>query len=261
MGILGFQLIESIAGAAGFILGLTYVLGGLIVNLHLSRYGVTEYQVVRVKYLVVGLIYVVNVLGAYTLALIIGAVLLIAGQVVQQGWLIVALLAGLSLLVLGVKPVAWRTQWAKKFFESWPFWVGMGAIAASFPFLVLIRQSLVRTSDFYSDLLMGEGLVVGLLVVIGQVYFYARYPYTQAVFDPIGTGMPVVVQLAGNEKDMAHLQSIGVPVLKADVTDKVLLLDETDTHYIVGIPDEQAIQAIKVSKSIVQVIRYLGYKL
>ncbi len=43
-----FSSLESLISFAGVALGATYLVGGLVVNLHLSRYGVTEYQILRV---------------------------------------------------------------------------------------------------------------------------------------------------------------------------------------------------------------------
>ncbi len=38
------QTIDLLISISGFALAVTYVAGGLIVNLHLSRYGITQYQ-------------------------------------------------------------------------------------------------------------------------------------------------------------------------------------------------------------------------
>ena len=57
------DLIQNIATGSAVFLGITYVIGGLIVNLNLSRRGVVEYQVLKVKYLAVGMIFLFHFIG------------------------------------------------------------------------------------------------------------------------------------------------------------------------------------------------------
>ena len=45
-------------------------------------------------------------------------------------------------------------------------------------------------------------------------------------------------------------------MLQPETTDKVLLLDETAAHYIIGISSQAGIKAVEVSKDIVKAIRY-----
>jgi hypothetical protein len=42
--------IQNIVAASAVMLGFTYIVGGLIVNLNLARRGVVEYQILKVKY-------------------------------------------------------------------------------------------------------------------------------------------------------------------------------------------------------------------
>jgi len=92
--------IETLISLAGLALGATYVIGGLIVNLHLSRYGVTQYQILRVKYFVVGLTYFTNFIAILFLAAIPALFVVASNLLLQQIFLIASLLASVGLLWL-----------------------------------------------------------------------------------------------------------------------------------------------------------------
>ena len=47
------EIIQNIATGGAALLGLIYIIGGLIVNLNLTRRGIVEYQILKVKYLAV----------------------------------------------------------------------------------------------------------------------------------------------------------------------------------------------------------------
>src|SRR5438105_4060432 len=89
--------IQSIAAVAGFLVGVAYVIGGLIVNIHLSRYGITEYGILRISYLVVGLVYFVSFAAISILAVIFTLVLTVFFQmlIVNPNWILV-----ISLVIL-----------------------------------------------------------------------------------------------------------------------------------------------------------------
>jgi hypothetical protein len=46
------QLADILITVGGLALAIMYVTGGFIVNLYLSQYGVTQYQILKVKYVV-----------------------------------------------------------------------------------------------------------------------------------------------------------------------------------------------------------------
>ena len=57
------DIIQNVATGSVVIIGITYIIGGLIVNLNLARRGLVEYQVLKVKYLVVGIIFLLQLTG------------------------------------------------------------------------------------------------------------------------------------------------------------------------------------------------------
>lgn len=254
------KVIETVISVAGLALGATYVIGGLIVNLHLSRYGITQYQVLRVKYLVVGLTYLTNFIEILILSAIPAVFVVALSFVVQQLFLIASLLASVCLLWL------WGTaSKIKPMLFSWGFWVAIGTISSIFPLMVSIRLGLTvaLAGQIGYELAIStvQAVLAGVLSFIGQTYYFARHLYGRpnAIFgavDPIGMGIPIRVQLAGESTEISLLAQLGIPILQPGTTDKVLLLDETATHYIIGILSQTDIEAVEVAKDIVKAIRY-----
>ena len=114
--------------------------------------------------------------------------------------------------------------------------------------------------SYESALSLGQAFLASVLSFVGQTYYYARHLYGQhnvifGAVDPIGMGIPVQVQLVGEKDKISLLAHIGVPMLKPEATDKVLLLDETDSHYIIGLSSNTGLQAVEVAKDIVKAIR------
>lgn len=254
------NFLQTLIGVSGLVLGATYVVGGLIVNLHISRYGIIQYQVLRVKYLVVGLTYFTNFIAVLLLATVPATLVVTSNLLLQQVFFIASLLASVSLLWLWGKSAP-----SKSFFFSWRFWVIVGSISSIFPSLVVIKLGLIwglgKSINYETVLILVQACIAGVLSFVGQTYYYARHLYGRhnVVFgatDPIGTGIPIQVQLTGEKNKISLLANIGVPMLNPETTDKILLLDETDTHYIIGISQDTKLQAVEVAKDIIKAIRY-----
>ncbi len=256
------QALQNITTIGALILGSAYVIGGLIVNLHLARYGITEYQVLRVKYLVVGLIFLVTVVFLVMLSAAVDFILLalVATTLNQLTFAssLVSLLGCIGLFGFWLRERSVRQKrWVSKLGWLPIFWVFSG-IAYLFPSEVMIRQSLLSLSDTYSVLLFIVAVIIILLTTIAQLYYYAIYLYgNPETLDPIGMGIPVAVKLAGNEADMILLAHMGIPVNTSDMTDRVLLIDETDAHYIVATGTSPDLHVFKVNKELIKGIVYL----
>jgi hypothetical protein len=246
--------IETLLSSVGVLLGLVYVVGGLIVNLHLSQYGLTSYQVLRVKYLAVGLTFLLNFASIIFLSAIGAVLILVASETIQQIALIASLLVSIWLLRLwaGISNAA-NPTWM-----SWLIWLALGTISIIFPLSWIVRLVLGIQINFASFLVAAEALLAGIMSFVAQLYFYARrlYGHPNAILgaiDPIGMGIPVQVQLAG---DLTLLANLGLPILQDGISNKILLIDETDTHYIVGITLDKGIHAIEVNKDLIKAILY-----
>ncbi|HLO31617.1 MAG TPA: hypothetical protein VK249_20865, partial [Anaerolineales bacterium] len=94
------EIIQNVATVGAVILGIVYIIGGLIVNLNLTRRGVVEYQILKVKYLAVGMIFLVHFLGIVLFTIIPSALIasLSADDVIVQTLSIPSILAALALL-------------------------------------------------------------------------------------------------------------------------------------------------------------------
>ena len=253
------QIFQILAGSAGAALGFTYVVGGLIVNTHLSRYGVTEYQILRAKYLAVGLVYLINMIVNLIPAAIIALILIPLGQLAIQLAGVAALLAAGWLLKL------WsQREIRRQFFSSWRLWVLLSVVSLVFPLMVIARLSLTGITGFVDGVLVIEVVVLGLLAITAQVYFYAKFLYAQptvfaGALDPTGMGAAVWARLAGQREEIAFLQQMGVPFESDELTANVLLIDETESHYIIGLDTGDSMRAIKVDKAVIKAVQYLDY--
>jgi hypothetical protein len=247
---------------SGFALAVTYVAGGLIVNLHLSRYGITQYQVLKVKYLAVGLVYFVNFIAIALLASIPSFFLIAATPLLQRIMLIFSLIASVSLLLMWGKP-----RNPKSIFFSWRFWVAVGTISSIYPLMVLLELGITMSlgAVIDSDLVISIGLaaLAGILSFIGQTYYYSGHVYgrrnivLRLAADPVGMGIPVRAKLTGEKDKISLLSHIGVPMANPETTAKVLLIEETNTHYLIALSDQgDTLQTVEVSKEIVKAIRY-----
>jgi hypothetical protein len=251
-------ILETLVGASALLVGVIYIVGGLIVNLHLANYGVTEYQILRVKYFVVGITFVTNAIAILFLASIPGFLILTLDFYVQQVFLIASLSASVLLLWVWAKPVESR----RRFLFTWRFWILAGAVASVYPLSVAIRMMIVPQMTFESGLMLVAGFLTGILAFVGQIYVYARHLYARpnsvlGSVDPIGMGIAVTVKLAIKEEVMPALRELAIPVQGKLTVGPVKLLDETDAHYIIGLEDDQHMRAMKIAKEAVQAILYL----
>jgi hypothetical protein len=258
------QTIQTITSAAALLIGTAYVFGGLIVNIYLSQYGVTEYQILRIKYLVVGLVFlfyvsVVVVICAVALLIIVAT---IPSILVQYFWLtfVISLIASLALLRLWLSgKKAGEQKWSSKIAVTAGRWLGL--LSFIFPIAIFARQSLLNANDPFTIVQLFAAALVAILSLFGHLYFYTNYVYGNPEFsklDMIGMGTPTNVQLAGPGDNLSLLGQMGIPLAQPTLTDKLALIDETDSHYIVGIGPKLQMRVFKVDKELIKGIVYLS---
>ena len=257
------EIIQNVATGSAVVLGITYIVGGLIVNLNLARRGIVEFQIVKVKYLVAGLIFILQSLGCIILAVVLGVVVVVyeVPSVWLQGINIVSLLAALSLFV------AWARLPSNSvsFFAGWRYWVIASVIGAAFPAIVFLRWSLLqRQLGVFEIVFMIQAFLTGALTLMGQIYHYAAFYYGKpsklGALDPIGVGIPSRIRIACTQETAALLKNLGVTFNKQNVTSDLFLVDETDHYYIVAfdsIPDQsKKTGTLKIDKSLVKAMLY-----
>jgi hypothetical protein len=252
------SVIQTVLSSGALILGFTYVVGGLIVNLNLARRGITEYQILKVKYLVVGIVFLLNSVGSFVLAAIPAFFSLILAEniLVSQVLSIVSIIAGSSLILAWAKlPQNTDSPMAQRW-----FWFFASVVGALFPMTVLIRQILASRFDIYSVVLVIEGLMSAVLVFIGQIYHYSAFYYGRSgrlfgSLDPIGLGIPTPVRLACGREEFTLLENLGLPVIQPCIIGEVFLIDETEKQYIIGLQREGG-ETIKIPKETIKAILY-----
>jgi len=256
-------ILQTVFSGSALVLGLTYIIGGLIVNLNLARRGVTEYQILKVKYLVVGLLFLLQSVGIFVFAAIPAFFLLALANnnLIAQLLNIISMLAASGLIVIWARVPKDTTS----ILGRWWFWFFMSVIGAVFPVMILIRQILAPMLDVYSVIVTVQALMSGVLVFLAQIYHYSIFYYGRSksfgALDPIGVGIPIPVRLACDKEGLALLESLGVPIAKPGATGDVLLIDETDKQYIIGLKKTQGQkqmgeETLKISKEMVKAILY-----
>lgn len=258
------EFIQNLATASAVVLGITYIIGGLIVNLNLARRGLVEYQILKVKYLVVGIIFLLQTAGVFVFASL--PALLIATRNINDIYIleiinIVSMLSGIGLLY------AWArlTTSSNSFFRSWWFWFFASALGYLFPAMQVIRVYLFPVDNVIRQVVNGQAAMTAVLTFLAQVYHYSAFYYGTAGMmgarDPIGMGIPSRIRLSCTPENAALLRNLGAPMTERNVSETVYLLDETDSSYIVALsPHADApgvVGTLKVDKSLVKAILFL----
>lgn len=255
------DIIQYIATGSAVVLGLTYIVGGLIVNLSLARRGVVEFEILKTKYLVVGIVFLLHVVGVFTFAALPAFALLLptfASELLTQAVNLVSMLTAGSLLVIWAR----FPSNTKSFLGSWWYWFVASVLGAIFPMLIFLRQILLPPPDVLWLVVILQAVLTAALTFLAQAYHYSAFYYGQNLgfggLDPIGVGIPSRVQLACDEKSNAALDELGVSTSPNGITENLYLIDETDKHYIVGFrrEAERGEQTLKIDKSLVKAILY-----
>lgn len=251
------DFIQNLLSSGALVLGFTYIIGGLIVNLNLARRGVTEYQIVKIKYLVVGIVFLLNSAGTFVLAAIPAFFLLmVAGHILVQILGIISTSASISLLIAWARFPQDTNSWLSK---RW-YWFLASTIGAIFPMMILIRQILLFQVDVHSIALLIEAVMVGVLVFVAQIYHYSAFYYGRGsgfleTLDPIGIGIPRPVKLACDPGEMTLLAELGLPFFQSNIIGDVFLVDETDKYYILAL-ERVGGKTFVVSKEMIKAILY-----
>lgn len=257
------DIIQNVATSSAVGLGIIYIIGGLIVNLNLTRRGIVEYQVLKVKYLVVGMIFMFQFFGVVIFTFI--PVILIFSysyntitvQIINQTTSIVSILAALALLVVWSR----YPPNTKSFVGKWWFWFVLSVVAAFYPLFVLLHQVFAPNASFEWISNSVLAVLVGALTILAQIYHYSSFyygrPSSTGALDPIGMGIPTRVNILCDKSLSPALKEMGLSVQRNIIRD-VYLIDETSDQYIIsqeqvpgGAGDNKS---YKINKNLVKVI-------
>jgi hypothetical protein len=232
-----YDVIQNIATGGAALLGLTYIIGGLIVNLNLTRRGVVEYQILKVKFLAVGLIFLLQFSGVVLFASIPVIVVASFSGRPEATLRIVQMLSILSILAALILLYVWsryppNTQSSV---GRWPFWFILSTLATLYPLFVLLHQIFLplRTIEWTFHSLLA--VLSGLLTLMAAVYHYSSFYYGRpaglGALDPIGMGIPTRVDVVCDKTISPDLAELGLPIQKNIIRD-IYLVDETNEQYI-----------------------------
>ena len=260
------EIIQNIATGSAVGLGITYIVGGLIVNLNLARRGVVEFQIVKVKYLVTGLVFIFQSIGIIILSLIVGVVAVIYET--PSTWLqslnIVSMIMAISLFV------AWARlpPNSESFFATWRYWLVASTLGLAFPSIIIMRQIISRQFvDVFEVVFIIQAVLTGILSLLGQIYHYSIFYYGHSTglvsgLDPIGMGIPSRVRISSTKENALLLKGLGVSFNKGNVTEDLYLIDETDHYYILAfepIPSQRKdAGTLKIDKSLIKAMLYMS---
>jgi len=257
------EIIQNIATGGAALLGLIYIVGGLIVNLNLTDRGIVEYQILKVKYLAVGMIFMFQFFGVVLFTMIPIMVILwlfynplLAYEVARYAS-VPSILAALTLLVVWSR----YPSNTKSAAGSWRFWFGLSALATLQPLFVLVHQLLAphRSMDWIIVSILAA--LIGALSILAQIYHYSAFYYGRpsltGALDPIGMGIPTRVNLLCDRSLSPALREMGLTVQKNIIQD-VYLIDETSDQYIISaeqVPSGAGHnRSYKINKNLVKVI-------
>lgn len=261
--------IGDIASTAGFLLGVLYGIGLIIVTIHLSRYGITNVYLVQTKYLVVGFVYCIHSLGIGFLAAPIAFALITFLGRETSAYVAAALgIVGFLLLLLSSYSPNEFERYVRRFFTRkgqslnpaiyWRIWQ-IGIYGSFF----LAWHSLIRSFMINDFFLHTVAVALAVASFISGVFYYTLFLYRSPlsvgnpVLELIGAGRPIQVRLTVEKDSLSNLQKHGLFSSDTVLSKPVLLLDETEQDLIVLVNADNKERALKLSKSIVQSVIYL----
>jgi tetratricopeptide (TPR) repeat protein len=258
------RILGGIAGAASLIFGIGFV----VVNLSLLKYGVYEGALLRERYVAAGISYTLLLAAAAIIALAARSlsVGLLGHRPILQVLVTISLMAGTGYVLAAA---AWGFKAPSAFSRGLLLWfLGSGCLTLFFLFVNPShwRRDLVeflrglppfRPSDRSPrdapqalepppEAGESEDLVAQLrrraqspggLISLGIIFFVLLITYGQYVYDTLpaalGGGLPVVVQFAGDEENMAVLAGMGVPLDNASTSGQLEFIGQTDSRYFI----------------------------
>ena len=265
------DMIQEVIGMLAGIVGLLYITGGVIVNLHLSRFGVSEYQILKAKYLAVGLSFLISVL------LFVSIVCMVSAFVLP----VVSLLNLQVRLTISTLFLFWFTwlyysqrfrQFLKRLWSrvlkcieqkaAFHFWVLAVLGISLYPVSFVISDNWttlnIQRFGLYSAIAVLYGVVgFALLTLYFGVELYANpIPAGPQAADLIGTGKLQRIRLVGKPEDFELIQKLGVKLDSPQLTSEVGLLDETKDHYLIVVENKRGERAVKIDRGLVKGISY-----
>jgi hypothetical protein len=253
----------------GFILGIIYGVGLIIVTIHLSRYGITNIYLIRTKYLVVGFTYFLHMLGMGILSALVVLVstLLLGLNTVVYVLVPISALGYIALFWFGFFPdslehivqrLSKRRSSSSPTHVKWGIW--RSAIFCSF---FLFWYCLIQSFIIGDTALRAMSITLLVAVSLIGIVYYTLFLYLAPIsvgipaLELIGSGRPIQVRLTVDKEAISGLKKHGLFASHDETSEPVSLLDETEKYLIVLVELDGEKKALRVSKSIVHSVIYL----
>jgi hypothetical protein len=250
----------------------TYIVGLLIVNFHLGRYGMTDFGLLRAEYLFAGSIW---------LFLVVWMALAIRWAKVEIGTKITKWKSGkkkavrlfnliaeaFAFVLAPLIPLPFLTGDGHALYH-WKAWYGALVLAGTGLGLLLLFRTVSAVVHPAGKLLPDQPFrwfgplwaVYALLVFIG-VYAYDVFPFISPIF---GGGQLRSVQLIAKIEQLTLFKVLGVEIHDDRITQPLALILETDDSLTLLPPRKDGadkhLKAILVKKTWIDAILYLDSK-
>jgi hypothetical protein len=238
----GKQIIQLFGALAGAV-GIFYVIGFMIVNVHLLTYGVFEAALPQVGYVAPGVSFVILVLIMTGASIVLFTLTVRGAEALHVPKLIGGVL-GIA-LTLGAGALLASALWSLRGASPTVF-LFLSVIGLVTPLLIFSEQlplvhRLVRRVAHDSDdsptglqrrLQSPAFISTTVALLFAAVLSYGQYIYNQ--IPPVfGGGQPIVVRFYG--PDVAQLTTLGIPTEpgQMNLTERVSLIAQTSDRYIV----------------------------
>jgi hypothetical protein len=258
--------IREIASVAGFFLGIVYSIGLMIVTIHLNRYGITSVNLVQARYLVVGIVYLIHVLGLAIFSAPFALLIMYFMSIENSAYILTPLgiLGLVSILLASYTPITFENKMRKQFKSSlnqklfWRYWH-----VTMFLSMLILWHTLARSAisgDIPSKFVFTS---LSIAVLFTGVVYYTIFLYHSPlsvgnpILELIGAGRPMQIRLTVDKDKASGLQDYGLFPSQDKLSNPLLLLDETNEEFIVLINFKGKHRAVKINKSVVNSIIYL----
>lgn len=243
------DLLQSLVATGGILLGVIYVFGGTIVTLHLNKYGITEFQLLRSAYLSAGILYLILSIPCAGLAVMIVRLAndSFAGvESLEDTLAILSLSAGFLLVFAtgGKKAIL------KNFNQELAVFMALATLSNMFPVYMFTQYTPALSQGVPASLDTGilAAMLILLFAIFAQLLFFGVYIHSTF----FGKSE---IRFSLSMEASEHFSRMNLPVADG-VAGPFLLIDETESMYILGLKLEDKIQPIKVAKDLVKVVAY-----
>ncbi len=249
------DIINQISIVGAFFLSISYILGLLIVNLDLSSYGITRLDMLRLKYLVVGIIYSITIAVHAAISIPIAFLLSnLSSWYFDSITIFTYLGLVISYFIFVNKPIKIKIR--PYIFIT--IWLLISVATIAVPMRIF---AFPISADQIYEKNIGYGIIVMYSIV--HTFFYGFYIHGKRTFEgkrPIfpGISAPGSVEILFIPNKLEFLEDLGIPLVSTNKTQTVLLIDQTQDEIIISTKSDKDKQNVfTLSKDVILGIHHL----